>query len=114
MLNDSCKRAITVARSPLRSACGFSAICMRPALSVALLPSTPMNEDTACTSGSSSTRRAAACWRSAMAGNEMDCGPCVMAWIRPVSCCGKKPLGTIRYNTAVSANVPSATNRVSV
>ena len=86
---------------------------MRPALSVALLPSTPMNEDTACTSGSSSASRAAACWRSAMAVNEMDCGACVMAWIRPVSCCGKKPLGIRMYSSTVSANVASATSRVS-
>ncbi|KAG1433860.1 hypothetical protein G6F57_021881 [Rhizopus arrhizus] len=85
---------------------------MRPALSVALLPSTPMKDDTACTSGSSSTSRAAACWRSAIAGNEMDCGAWVMAWIRPVSCCGKKPLGTTMYSTTVSANVPSATSSV--
>ncbi|MNT15012.1 hypothetical protein D3C72_1500430 [compost metagenome] len=97
----------------MRSAWGFNAICMRPALSVALLPSTPMNEDTACTSGSSSTRRAAVCWRSAMAGKEMDCGAWVMAWIRPVSCCGKKPLGTTMYSSTVSAKVATATTRVS-
>ena len=86
---------------------------MRPALRVALLPSTPMNDDTACTSGSSSASRAAACWRSAMAEKEIDCGACVMAWISPVSCCGKKPLGTTMYSTTVSANVPSATSKVS-
>ncbi len=103
---------MTVRRSPLRSACGFSAICMRPALSVALLPSTPIKEDTACTSGSSSTRRAAARWRSAMAGKEIDWGAWVIAWIRPVSCCGKNPFGITRYSSTVKAKVASATSNV--
>lgn len=86
---------------------------MRPALSVALLPSTPMKDDTAATSGSFSALLAAACWRSAMAVKEIDCGAWVMAWIRPVSCCGKKPLGITMYSSTVSAKVARATSSVS-
>ena len=49
-----------------------------------------------------------------MAANEIDCGASVMPWITPVSCTGKKPLGTTTYSTAVSASVASmATSRVS-
>ncbi|CFN16862.1 Uncharacterised protein [Bordetella pertussis] len=83
---------------------------MRPLFSVGLLPSTPMNEDTAATSGSCTMMRAASCWRCDMAANEMVCGACVMAWISPLSCCGKKPLGTTMYSSTVSAKVPSATS----
>ena len=32
-------------------------------------------------------------WRLAMASKEIDCGASVTAWIRPVSCTGKKPFG---------------------
>ena len=35
-----------------------------------------------------------ACWRSAMAANDTDLGASVMPWMTPVSCTGKKPLGT--------------------
>ena len=67
---------------------------MRPLFSVVLMPSTPMNDDRLSTAGSSSTTRASACWRSAIAANEIDCGASEMPWITPVSCTGKKPLGT--------------------
>ena len=67
---------------------------MRPLLSVALLPSTPMNDDSPVTSGSARIVRAAACCRSAIASNDMDCGASVMTWMAPVSCTGKKPFGT--------------------
>ena len=67
---------------------------MRPLLSVALVPSTPMNEDRLATAGSSRMTSARACWRCAMAAKEMDCGASEMPWITPVSCTGKKPLGT--------------------
>ncbi len=72
---------------------GFRLISMRPLLSVALVPSTPMNDDRLSTAGSFSTIRASACWRSAIAANEIDCGASVMPWIAPVSCTGKKPFG---------------------
>ena len=34
---------------------------------------------------------------SRMAGNEMSCAACTEPMMRPVSCCGKKPLGTMTY-----------------
>ncbi len=43
-------------------------------LSVALTPSTPMKDERLATAGSSSTACASACWRSAMAAKEIDCG----------------------------------------
>ena len=36
----------------------------------------------------------------------------VMAWMKPVSCSGKKPLGMTIYITTVSTRVPTATSRV--
>ena len=80
----------------LRSSFGFSLISMRPLLRVVLVPSTPMKEDRLSTAGSSSTIPARVCWRSAMAGKEMSWGASEMAWISPVSCTGKKPLGMNR------------------
>ena len=87
---------------------------MLPLFSVALLPSTPMNDDRPTTSGSSRMTFAAACCRSAMAANEIDCGASVMAWMAPVSCTGKKPFGTTRYSATVSPSVASATSSVIV
>ena len=37
--------------------------------------------------------RASACWRSAIAANEIVCGASEMPWITPVSCTGKNPFG---------------------
>ena len=67
---------------------------MRPLFGVMLVPSTPMNDDRLATSGSFRITRASACWRSAMAANETSCGASEMPRITPVSCTGKKPLGT--------------------
>ncbi len=67
---------------------------MRPLLSVVLVPSTPMNDDRLSTAGSFRITSASFCCRSAMAGNEIDCDASEMPWITPVSCTGKKPLGT--------------------
>ena len=80
----------------VRRSCGASVMSMRPLLRVALLPSTPMNDERPVTSGSASIARAAACCRSTIASNETDCGASVMAWMAPVSCTGKKPFGTAR------------------
>jgi hypothetical protein len=84
-------RSMAWAADRLRSPCGASEISMRPALSVALLPSTPMKEDRPATGASCSSAAASACWRSAMAANEMPCGASVTTWMAPLSCCGKKP-----------------------
>jgi hypothetical protein len=67
---------------------------MRPEFNVLLVPSMPMKEETLSTSGSSRTTRARACWRSLMLAKETVCGASVMARMMPVSCTGKKPLGT--------------------
>ena len=67
---------------------------MRPLLSVVLVPSTPMNDDRLATAGSSRITSASACCRSAIAANETICGASEMPRITPVSCTGKKPLGT--------------------
>ncbi|MNN99524.1 hypothetical protein D3C81_2191880 [compost metagenome] len=56
---------------------------------------------------------ASSCWRWLMALKETDCGASETPWITPVSCCGKKPLGTARYNTTVRPRVATATSRVS-
>ena len=57
---------------------------------------------------------ASACWRSAIAANEIDCGASVMPWIRPVSWTGKKPLGIDDVEHARSAPaVATATSSVS-
>ena len=69
---------------------------MRPLLSVVLVPSTPMKDDRLSTAGSFRITLASACWRSAMAGNEMVCGASEMPRITPVSCTGKNPLGMIQ------------------
>src|SRR5690606_33669357 len=61
-----------------RSPCGLSSLSRRPLLRVALLPSTPMNDDSEATSGSSRIAAASACWRRAMASNEIDCGVWLM------------------------------------
>ena len=61
---------------------------------VALLPE-PMKHMERSTSGSAATTALMACWRSTMAGKEMSCAASEKPVIRPVSCCGKRPLGMI-------------------
>ena len=77
----------------------------RPVFSVGLVPSTPMNEDSDATSGSSRMASASACWRCAIAAKDTDCGASLMPWMSPASCTGKKPLGTTRYSSTVSNSV---------
>ena len=68
---------------------------MRPLFSVALLPSTPMNDDRPVDVGLGQNHLAPrACCRSAIAENDTDCGASLITWIAPVSCTGKKPFGT--------------------
>jgi hypothetical protein len=91
------RRCITVrASSALRSARGLRLMSMRPLFKVALLPSTPTSDDTLATAGSASTMRLTAWLRSAIAANEIEAGAWVVACNMPVSCTGKKPLGTVR------------------
>ena len=76
-----------------RSLRGLRLISMRPELSVGLVPSTPTNDVRLSTSGSLRIASARARWRSLIAAKETLCGASVMAWIRPLSWTGKKPLG---------------------
>ncbi len=77
----------------LRALRGLRLMSIRPLLSVALAPSTPMNDVRLATAGSSSTTLASACCRSAIAANEIVCGASEIPWIAPVSWIGKKPFG---------------------
>ena len=59
-----------------------------------LVPSTPMNDETLSTAGSSrSDARERLRLARDIARNDADCGASEMPWIEPVSCSGKKPLG---------------------
>ena len=85
---------MTFSASAERSSRGLRLIWMRPLLGVMLTPSTPMNDERLTTSGSLRMTRARACWRAAMAVKEMASGASEMPKMTPVSCTGKKPLGT--------------------
>ena len=50
--------------------------------------------------------------RSFIACGEMFCAPSAMPWIRPVSSCGKKPLGISMNSTPVKATVEIMTIKV--
>ena len=54
----------------------------------------PVNPTTLSTAGSCCTMSTNAASFSLMAGKEMSCAPTMEPVSRPVSCCGKKPLGT--------------------
>ena len=96
----------------LRWSRAFRLISIRPLFSVMLVPSTPMNDVRLSTFGSFRISAASCCWRSAIAPYEIDCGACVIAWITPVSCDGKKPFGISTYSRPVSTSVSTATTSV--
>ena len=114
--SDDWSRRITslawMSRLPSPEPNGFRLISIRPLFSVALVPSTPMNDDRLSTAGSCSTIFAISCWRSAIAENEIDCCASVMPWMAPVSWTGKKPFGIRMYSSTVSASVATATSSV--
>ena len=95
-----------------RSDRGLSSTVRREVPRLWLMPSTPTKKTTLSTAGSCRIRSASWRWRSAMAVKDVSCGASAMPWITPVSCTGKKPLGTTMYSTTVSARVPRATPRV--
>ena len=88
-----------------RSSSGFKLIWMRPLLIVVLVPSTPMKDDRLAIAGSCRSTWASACWRAAMAAKDTVCGASEMPRMTPVSCTGKKPLGTMRYSQTVVTSV---------
>jgi hypothetical protein len=84
------KRLITASAPTLRSRRGFNWMKARPVL--LLLP--PVNPVTFATAGSACTISINCFIFCAMAVKEMSCEACTDPIMRPVSCCGKKPLGT--------------------
>ena len=73
-----------------------------------------MVDATEATAGSASSTFAIACWLSSIASNEIEGDACVMPWMMPVSCVGKKPLGMVMYSSTVSTSVATATSSVIV
>ena len=78
----------------------WSAVSLRFSLSDTnmrpeLLP--PVKAVTFSTSGSRCTMPASFTSRCCMAWKELDWSATIEPFSRPVSCCGKKPLGTITY-----------------
>ncbi len=78
----------------LRSSRGFRLIWMRPLFRVVLVPSTPMKDERLTTSGSCRMTFATSCCFCAKLVKDDVCGASEMPRITPVSCTGKKPLGT--------------------
>jgi len=85
----------------------------RPLFGVWFVPSAPMNDATEATSGSARTTSASARWRAIMLVKEASGGASDTPMMRPVSCWGKKPLGTMMASTAVSPSVARVTTSVS-
>jgi len=98
--------------SACRSSRGLRLIWMRPLFGVMLVPSMPMKDERLATSGSFRMTRTSACCRSDMAANEMVSGASETPRMTPVSCTGKKPLGTTTYRTMVRTRVAMVTTRV--
>ncbi len=84
------------ATTALRSPRGRSVIDMRPALGVALSGLTPTTEITPVTSGSCRTRSEISFCSRCISANDTSVPASVTAVIRPVSCSGRKPFGTMR------------------
>ena len=110
--SSGCKRRMIAEASDRRSSRGFKLIWIRPVLGVMLVPSTPMNDDRLDTSGSLRMTLANACCRSLIAANDTTAGASEMPRMTPVSCTGKKPLGTRIASTMVKASVATVTTSV--
>ena len=72
-----------------------------------------MNDATVDTSGSCKTTSASARWRSIIRVNEASGAASETPAIRPVSCCGKNPLGTSQASRKVKSKVAMVTASVS-
>jgi hypothetical protein len=75
----------------LRSSRGFNVMNRLPLLPARPLP--PITIATEATSGSACTILPSSSWRRFMSAKEMSWLASEVAVIRPLSCCGKKPLG---------------------
>ena len=62
-------------------------------MTVAFTVPAPTKDATLTTFESRRTMSAMARWRVTISLNEMDCAESVTPMIRPVSCCGSRPLG---------------------
>ena len=94
----------------LRSLSGFKAMYM---LAVLVAPLPPVNAMTLSTAGSLSMVVTSSVSRSFIAWNEVSWSACTAPIKRPVSCCGKNPLGTNMNKKMLRPSVASATIRVS-
>ena len=89
-------RAITSSAEILRSARGLSETNMRPVLLVVPRPPPPpVKAVAASTAGSFCTMSTKRTILSRMAANDTSCAATSTPAMRPLSCCGKKPFGTI-------------------
>ena len=68
---------------------------------------TPALMETFSTAGSAATSRAAACWRSWMRENALFASTCNAPCSMPVSCTGKRPLGSAHSSARVSTVAPA-------
>ncbi len=96
-----------------RSLRGLSVMFRRPLLLVGLVPSAPMNEATADTSGSCRTTSASARWRSIIRVKDASGAASETPMMRPVSWVGKNPLGMITARRKVRPRVAMVTASVS-
>ncbi len=87
---------------------GLSAMKKLPVLNCEELP----NIATPVTSGSCRMTSANCTWRRFIASNDESCVDCALPKMKPVSCCGKKPLGMTTNSTTVRASVAKNTIRV--
>ena len=85
------RRAITASIDSLRSDSGFRPTNMLPELRCP----PPVNATTLTTAGSAVTMSAKRCSLTRIAWNEIAWSATTAPPISPVSCCGKKPFGTI-------------------
>jgi hypothetical protein len=79
--------------SPPRSASGLRLMNRLPRLTEAFHPVVPMEEPMPATAGSARTTASAFCCSSYMVWNETSVEAMVPPKIKPVSSCGKYPLG---------------------
>jgi len=91
-------RPITSSALSPRSSSGLSCTNIRPALAAPLeLPDPPVNAITLSTASSALTIDANCVSSLLIDWNDVSWSAWIAPVKRPVSCCGKKPLGTITY-----------------
>ena len=108
------RRLMTSPAVALRAGLSRRVMNSRPEFGVLAALPPPAVDITDTTSGSRLTISASRAWRSTMAANEASSGPTVDADSRPISSCGKNPLGTTWNSTMVSTNVPRVAASISL